>query len=126
METKLKRLIESRASRLFPYLADHLTNVDPAAFVEGNGYRYCYLVLKGPKSYLAAFLHGELHIDEDALDSLYWTLRDEIPGPHGLLHEERELLARHGHEVDAWLRRNGRPSSIALAAPERQVMGFLG
>ncbi len=119
-----REIIRTRAARLAPYLADYLQTQDSAAREESYGYKYCYLVLKGPKAYLSAFLHGELHIDEEAVETLFWSLRDELPGPsQGLLHAERQIINQHNREVDDWLKRNERPKP-ALVYSERRIAGL--
>ncbi len=108
MNEEIRRTLECRARGLFPYLADHLANVNPASFEESHGYRYCFLLIKGPKEFLKTFIHDELHLDEAAIEAVFWATRGEIPGPHGLMNEERALVALHNHAVDEWLAKNDR------------------
>ena len=123
MNKESKELIQSRARRLMPYLADYLQHNDPTAYEEGHGYRYCFLLLKGPRAFLQAFMHGELYISPAALERIFWEARGEIPGQHGISLEEREIIARHNHAVDDFLARNERkPPAVSINARQASLL----
>jgi len=106
-ETKL--LIESRARKILPYLQDYLSHEDPADPDAGAAFRLAFLLIRGPREFLHAFQHGELHIDPEGCDQVYFRLRHEMPGPgSSLMHEERLLIQAHNSAVDAYLARHER------------------
>lgn len=124
MTKEVKRLILSRAERILPYLADFLSHENSACHLKGSAYRFGYLLVRGPREYLQAFQHGELHIDAEAVEEVYWELRGEMPGPHGLMPDERIILRDHRVAVDEHLSRHQRPGSV-VAISERRAISLL-
>lgn len=112
MNREIKNMIRKRAQRLAPYLADHLQYQDPSDWVRGQAYRFCYLLLRGPRQFFDAFHHGELHFNLEAIEEVYWEFRSEIEGG-GLLHEEKTIILDHNLAVDA------------LLAPDKENVRFL-
>lgn len=123
MNRETHAMIRSRAERMAPFLADHLTNTDPADYERGHAYRMAYLLLRGPREFLRAFQHGELHLDATAIETVFWELRGEIPGPDGLMPEERALIRDHNAAVDDLLRRKPRTAPV-VSISERRAIGL--
>jgi|GEM_PF-5762234 len=120
MMTEKRELIQLRAMRLAPFLADYLTFTDSGNFEKGQAYRFTYLTLKGPRAFLQTFQYGELKLDRDSIQSVYWELRGEITGPGQLLPEEEEMIARHNAEVVDYEHRQ------QICHSERRPIGLLG
>ena len=100
MDNVKRDLIRRRAEFLFPMLRDYLMQ-DGADFVSGEGFKYAFLVLRGPKAYLNTFESGELKINPDAIDEILWTLRSsDFPGVLCLCDEEKELITQHNIEAE--------------------------
>ncbi len=102
MEVQNKDLVHARAQRLFPYLNEQL-HYDPVDERLGNAFRFCFLVLQSPRKYLDAFKHGELTIDMELVDDLYWEFRAELPEPGGLMLQEKQIITTHNDEVKKYL-----------------------
>ena len=115
-------LIQSRARRLAPYLADFLQNEDSADFDRGQTYKFTYLILKGPRKYFEQFQYGEMQLDRESIQSIYWMLREEIPGPGQLLEAEERILANHNSEVVDYWNRQQRPKVNTYG--EQRVIGL--
>lgn len=121
MDREKRDLIRSRALRIAPFLADYLQNEDPTDWEKGQAYRFCYLLLKGPRAFLNQFRFGDLRLCEEAIQSVYWTLRGEFPGPAELLEAERVILRDHNLAAAEYHARQDRP----LASTASQERGFV-
>ena len=95
MEQNTRNLIQSRARRLAPFLADYLQHQDSGDWEKGQAYRFVYLLLRGPRAFLEQFRFSDMRVCEEAIQSVYWELRGEFPGPGELLSEERIILRDH-------------------------------
>lgn len=124
MNREIRELIRRRAERIGAFAGDFLTYEDPADFERGQAFRWAVLVTKGPRAFLHAFKEGELHLDDTAIESVYWSVRGEIPGPHGLMSEERIIIRDHNGAVDDYLKRSHRSAPV-IAISERRTIGLL-
>ena len=128
MDNQTRLLIQARAERLFPIVREELM-ADQANFEFGETFRYCFLVLRKPRAFLAAFREGALKIDLAAVEDIFWSFRQEIPGSEGLLHQEREIIGEHNRAVDAFVseqpatRSLGMRTVIGLATSDRYRFG---
>jgi hypothetical protein len=124
MTKDMKLLIESRARKVFPYLHVYLSHEDPSDPHAGSAFRLSFLLLRGPKEFLHTFRNGEMHIDPEGCDEVYFRLRDEMPGPSaGLMHEERMLIQAHNQAVETY---RGCPKyGQASATPNERMPGLL-
>jgi hypothetical protein len=99
----MDELVLQRAEMLMQLTKRHLLHEDSSDFSMGEGYRFAILLLRGPREFRRLFECGELRLDADALDDLYWRLRLEIPGPSNLMDEERGVIRDHNIAVDELL-----------------------
>ncbi|MGK5083740.1 hypothetical protein WDW37_10590 [Bdellovibrionota bacterium FG-1] len=98
MDPSTRDLIRRRAETLFPILRDELLEV-PESPELGEAYRFVYLLLRGPRAFLSAFQNGELTLDLESIEEVYWSYRSHLPGMTGLMNEERLIIRDHNTEA---------------------------
>lgn len=118
MDMQTKQLIASRAKRLFPFVHNYLRYEDEADPSFGAAFKFAWLLLKGPRDYLRTFGSGELMIDADLVDDLYFQYRHELPGRPGLMNEEKIIVRDHNFEVKKYLETTG------TMRPRLQIVGL--
>ncbi len=119
MEQQTKDLIERRAHALARICERILNFEDETDEVAGAGFRWAYLILRRPRKYLEAFQAGDLRIDPSLLTDAIWHFQEQLPGPNGLLPEEREILKQHNDESARWMQ--SRPGVISLTKTQTDV-----
>lgn len=94
-----KTLFE-RSKKIFE-LTSELLMEDEGDDVQGEAYRFSYLILRGPKSFKKTFQDGTLYLDQNKISDSYWSWRFDIPGTKGLMREEEDIILHHNKQVDA-------------------------
>ncbi len=92
--------IKERAHAMFSLIRDYLLEEAEPSFELQESYRFSYLVLRGPRAFRDAFEQGELSLDETAINRVYWQFQRDLPGPHGLMPEEEQIIQVHNREVE--------------------------
>lgn len=92
-------LISQRAKRIYE-LSSQLLLEDETDDVQGEAYRFSYLVLRGPKSFKKAFEHGRLDLEAEKIRDAFWAWRFDLQGPKGLTQEEMDLIDFHNEQVE--------------------------
>lgn len=100
MNKDTKSLIHERAATLFPLLRQILMDANTSDYALEEAFRFCFLILKKPQGFLEAFRHGMLKIDETLVFDAYHGFRFDLPGPVGIMAEEREIIQLHNEEVN--------------------------
>ena len=102
-----KNVIKLRAERL-ARLTTHLLidegRDDPETV---SAYRYAFLVLRRPAQFARQFGSGDMRIVESEVDQFLWDHDASVPGPRGLMAEERVIIGRHNQEATKWMRERG-------------------
>jgi hypothetical protein len=93
-------LIIQRA-KLVSDLTTKLLMEDEGDDVQGEAYRFSFLVLRGPKSFRQAFQIGKLYLDREKIYDGYWAWRFDIPGVRGLSQDEAIIIEHHNEMVQA-------------------------
>ena len=94
----MKEQIITRAKKIYTLSSEIL--VDREDEIQAEVYKFCYLILRGPKQFKYAFDVGELKLDESKINDGYWEWRFDIPGPKGLTDEETRLIEFHNQQVE--------------------------
>ena len=94
----MNQLIMHRA-KLVNELSSKLLMEDEEVDVQGEAYRFTYLILRGPKSFRQAFQEGKLYLDREKIYDGYWGWRFDIPGVSGLSAEEASIIDHHNGMV---------------------------
>jgi hypothetical protein len=100
MNQNTKNLIQSRAEAIHVFARDYLRFRDETDYEIGEVFRFTALVILGPRRFLERFKEGCLDIDMEAVEQVYWTHQDEMPGQRGLIDEEREIIRELNQEVE--------------------------
>ena len=104
MDLHTKKLIEERA-RALARCCQHILNYEnEACEISGVGFRWGYLLLRRPKSFLEAFKAGDLRINHILLQDAFWLHQESIPGSPGLMPEELVVLKKHNEEATQFMR----------------------
>lgn len=82
-------------------LSRKLLMEDEADEIQGEVYRFSYLVLRGPKNFRQAFREGMLYLDREKVYDGYWGWRFDIPGERGLTQDEVSIIDYHNEMVRA-------------------------
>lgn len=94
----MDRLIKQRALKIYE-LSRQLLMEDESDDVQGEAYRYSYLVLSGPKSFKHSFEDGRLYLEAEKIRDAFWGWRFDLPGPRGLTEDELALVEFHNEQV---------------------------
>jgi hypothetical protein len=86
-------------AKLVSALCTNLLLEDEGDDIQGEVYRFAYLVLRGPKSFRQAFQDGKLYLDKEKIHDGYWGWRFDIPGVRGLAQDEVSLIDFHNEMV---------------------------
>lgn len=90
--------IFSRAKKIYQLTSEIL--VEKEDVIQAETYKFCYLLLRGPKQFKYAFEAGDLWLDESKIHDGYWEWRFDVPGPKGLSDEEVRLIEFHNQQVE--------------------------
>ena len=93
----MKEQIIARAKKIYQLSSEIL--VEREDEIQSETYKFCYLLLRGPKQFKYAFDVGDLRLDESKIHDGYWEWRFDIPGPKGLTDEEVRLIEFHNQQV---------------------------
>ena len=88
----------ARAKRIYQLSSEILVEKEDA--IQAEAYKFCYLLLRGPKQFKYAFDAGDLRLDKSKINDGYWEWRFDIPGPKGLTDEESRLIEFHNQQVE--------------------------
>jgi len=94
----MSQLIIQRA-KLISELTCKLLMEDEGDDIQGEAYRFSFLVLRGPKSFRQAFQAGKLYLDKEKIHDAYWAWRFDVPGTRGLSQEEASIIDYHNQMV---------------------------
>jgi hypothetical protein len=94
----MNQLTIQRAKMVFE-LSSKLLMDDEGDDIQGEAYRFAFLVLRGPKSFKQAFSGGRLSLDKDKVYDGFWGWRFDIPGTRGLSSEEASMIDFHNQRV---------------------------
>ena len=94
----MSQLIIQRA-KLISELTCKFLMEDEGDDIQGEAYRFTFLVLRGPKSFRQAFQSGKLYLDREKIYDGYWGWRFDIPGTRGLSQEEASMIDYHNQMV---------------------------
>jgi hypothetical protein len=119
MNQDLKEIIRTRAFALLPAIRDELNRSYEIRSELGEAFKWCYLVLYGPKRFLEKFREAKLLIELNDIRNVYTDYNEYIGGKYGLMDEEIEMIKIHNHESMLFLNRNSeilpyKNSSIGL------------
>lgn len=117
MDQLTRQKIENRARAIFRLSEDELLRLDSSDEMTGEAFRFAYLVLRRPRSFLEAFRDsGTLRLNPALIDDYIWRRQERIPGEAMLLLSERQLIAEHNREVEAFeSRQHLAPRLIGIA-----------
>jgi hypothetical protein len=88
-------------AKLVSELSSKLLMEDEGDDIQGEAYRFAYLILRGPKSFRQAFQDGKLYLDKEKVYDGYWGWRFDIPGVRGLAADEVIIIDYHNEMVSA-------------------------
>lgn len=91
-------IVIQRAKKVFG-LSSQLLMEDEADEIQGEAYRFSYLLLKGPKNFKSTFEEGVLYLDKEMIRQAFWSWRFDLPGTRGLSQDEMDLIDFHNEQV---------------------------
>lgn len=94
----MNQLVLQRAKKVYE-LSGQLLIEDESDDIQGEAYRYAFLLLRGPKSFRHAFEEGVLYLEMDKIRDAFWGWRFDLPGVRGLTQEEMDLIDFHNEQV---------------------------